>query len=160
MITDGKRRRVVHTSRRLDRTIAHGASVPSMIDRPDDPTCRNPSNGYRPSHCSRCGYKASTYGDPDCDPGDSTYRPECRETIGNLRHLSHMDRVRYGEESYGLPDETVMGPDIGYHGMNDVFGRIADLIDRGGCGNAYDGNEMGACDDGFECGRKAVDHAH
>lgn len=103
-----------------------------------------------------------------------------RETVGNLRHLSHMNRVRHKEESYELPDETVMEPDIGYHEMNDVFGRIADLIDRGGCEN-----EMGACGNGFECpacgcrvgdeghyrvggtwnfcpqcGRKAVNYAH
>ena len=103
-----------------------------------------------------------------------------RETVENLRHLSHMNRVRHKEESYDLPDETVTEPDTGYHGMNDVFERIADLIDHGGCEN-----EMGACDDGFECsvcgcgvedeeryhvsgtwnfrlqcGRKAVNHAY
>ena len=109
MITDEKRRRAVHTLHRLDhviddgdldRTIAHGASVPSMvrdtvfgldggifqrladpIDRPDDPTCRNLSNGYRSFHCSRCGYRAFTYGDSDCDPGDFTYCPECRAEV-------------------------------------------------------------------------------
>lgn len=76
---------------------------------------------------------------------------ERRETVGNLRHLSHMNRVRYKEEFYELPDETVMEPDTGYHEMNDVFERIADLIDRGECGNVHDENEMGACDNGFEC---------
>lgn len=110
---------------------------------------------------------------------------ERRETVGNLRRLSHMNRVRYKEEFCELLDEAVMGPDVGYHEMNDVFERIADLIDRGGCGNACDGNETGACGDGFECpacgcrvgdggryrvggtwnfcpqcGREAADHAH
>lgn len=110
MITDKKRRKVVHTLRQLDnvvdddedldRTIAHEASILSMIrdatfgldgsifqrladliDRPDNPTCRNLSNDYRSFHCSRCGYKASTYGDSDCDPEDFTYCPECRAEV-------------------------------------------------------------------------------
>lgn len=58
---------------------------------------------------------------------------ERRETIENLRCLSYMNRVRYKEEFYELLDETVMEPDIGYHEMNDVFERIADLIDRPTC---------------------------
>lgn len=66
-----------------------------------------------------------------------------------------------------------------------IFQRLADLIDRGECENVYDENEMGACDNGFECsvcgcrvedeehyhvsgtwnfcpqcGRKVVNHAH
>lgn len=110
---------------------------------------------------------------------------ERRETVENLRYLSHMNRVRYKEEFYELLDETVIEPDTGYHEMNDVFERIADLIDRGECENVYDENEMGACDNGFECsvcgcrvedeehyhvsgtwnfcpqcGRKVVNHAH
>lgn len=71
---------------------------------------------------------------------------ERREAVGNLRRLSHMNRVRHREESYELPDEAVTEPDTGYHEMNDVSGRIADLIGRGGCEN-----ETGACGDGFEC---------
>lgn len=83
MITDERRRRVVHTLRQLDhivddedcdRTIVHEASVLNMIrdatsgldgsifqrladliDPPDNPTCRNLSNDYRSFHCSRCG---------------------------------------------------------------------------------------------------------
>ena len=55
---------------------------------------------------------------------------ERRETVENLRHLSYMNRVRYKEEFYELLDEAVMEPDTGYHEMNDVFERIADLIDR------------------------------
>lgn len=55
---------------------------------------------------------------------------ERRETIENLRCLSYMNRVRYKEEFYELLDETVMEPGTGYHEMNDVFERIADLIDR------------------------------
>ena len=58
---------------------------------------------------------------------------ERRETIENLRRLSYMNRVRYKEEFYELLDETVMEPDTGYHEMNDVFERIADLIDRPTC---------------------------
>lgn len=76
---------------------------------------------------------------------------ERREAVENLRRLSHMGRVRHEEEFYELLDEAVMEPDTGYHGMNDVFGRIADLIDRGGCENAYGEDEMGACGNGFEC---------
>lgn len=55
---------------------------------------------------------------------------ERREAIENLRCLSYMNRVRYKEEFYELLDVTVMEPDTGYHEMNDVFERIADLIDR------------------------------
>lgn len=58
---------------------------------------------------------------------------ERRETIENLRCLSYTNRVRYKEEFYELLDETVMEPDTGYHEMNDVFERIADLIDRPTC---------------------------
>lgn len=32
-----------------------------------------------------------------------------------------------------------------------VMRRIADLIDRGVCENAYDENECGACSNGFKC---------
>lgn len=51
------------------------------IDRPDNPTCRNLSNDYRSFHCSRCGYRAFTYSDSDCDPEDFTYFPECRAEV-------------------------------------------------------------------------------
>ena len=109
MITDEKRRKVVHTLRQLDnvvddedldRTIAQEASILSvirdavfgldgsifqrladLIDRPDNPTCRNLSNDYTSFHCSRCGYKAFTYGDSDCDPEDFVYCPECRAVV-------------------------------------------------------------------------------
>lgn len=109
MITDEKRRRVVHTLRQLDnvvdnehmdRTIEHDSIILSMIrdatfgldgsifqrladliDRPDNPTCRNLSNDERSFHCSR-------YGDSDCDPEDFAYCPECPncgEQINNGR---------------------------------------------------------------------------
>lgn len=105
MITDEKRRKVVHTLRQLnnvvddediDRTIAHEATILGMIrdavfgldgsifqrladliDRPDNLTCRNLSNDYRSFHCSRCGYSAFTYGDSDCDPSDFSFCPDC-----------------------------------------------------------------------------------
>lgn len=57
---------------------------------------------------------------------------ERRETAENLRCLSYANRVRYKEEFYELLDETVMEPGIGYHEMNDVFGRLSDLIDPEG----------------------------
>lgn len=52
-----------------------------LIDMPDNPTCRNLSNDYRSFHCSRCGYKAFTYCDSDCDPEDFAYCPECRAEV-------------------------------------------------------------------------------
>lgn len=52
-----------------------------LIDRPDNPTCRNLSNDYRSFHCSQCGYKAFTYCDSDCDPEDFSYCPECRAEV-------------------------------------------------------------------------------
>lgn len=56
-----------------------------------------------------------------------------QEAVENLRSLSEGNRVRYKEEFYDLLDETVMPPFTGYHEMNDVFGQLADLIDRDTC---------------------------
>lgn len=78
---------------------------------------------------------------------------ERRETVENLRCLSYMNRVRYKEEFYELLDETVMEPDIGYHEMNDVFERIADLIDRPTCHLIEDKDGRTACS---ECGCAAL----
>lgn len=55
---------------------------------------------------------------------------ERREVAENLRHLSYGNRVRYKEEFFELLDDTVMEPDTGYHEMNDVFDRLADLIEQ------------------------------
>lgn len=54
---------------------------------------------------------------------------ERREVAENLRHLSYGNRVRYKEEFFEILDETVMEPDTGYHEINDVFARLANLID-------------------------------
>lgn len=83
MITDEKRRRVVHTLRQLDNAVDGSIfqQLADLIDRSDNPTCRNLSNDYRSFHCSRCGYKAFTYGDSDCDPEDFAYCPECRAEV-------------------------------------------------------------------------------
>lgn len=78
---------------------------------------------------------------------------ERRETVENLRCLSYTNRVRYKEEFYELLDETVMEPDTGYHEMNDVFERIADLIDRPACHLIEDKDGRTACS---ECGCAAL----
>lgn len=78
---------------------------------------------------------------------------ERREAVENLRRLSYMNRVRYKEEFYELLDETVMEPDTGYHEMNDVFERIADLIDRPTCHLIEDEDGRPACS---ECGYAAL----
>lgn len=78
---------------------------------------------------------------------------ERRETVENLRRLSYTNRVRYKEEFYELLDETVMEPDTGYHEMNDVFERIADLIDRPTCHLIEDKDGRTACS---ECGCAAL----
>ncbi len=78
---------------------------------------------------------------------------ERRETVENLRCLSYTNRVRYKEEFYELLDETVMEPDTGYHEMNDVFERIADLIDRPTCHLIEDKDGRTACS---ECGCAAL----
>ena len=57
---------------------------------------------------------------------------ERREAAESLRNLSDGNRVRYKEEFYELLDEKIMPPITGYHEMNDVFGRLADLIDPEG----------------------------
>ena len=44
-----------------------------------------------------------------------------------------------------------------------VYAALADLIDRGTCHNVYNENEMGACDNGFECdvcGNRIEDYEH
>ena len=69
---------------------------------------------------------------------------ERKEVAENLRYLSYRNRVRYKEEFFELLDETVMEPDLGYHEMNDVFERLADLIDRPKC-------EMTREGEGFRC---------
>lgn len=98
MTTDEKRRKAVHTLRRLDnvvddedldRTIAHEASIPGMV--------RDAAFGLDGgiSHCSRCGHEASAYGDSDCDPEDFTYRPECPNCGGQVDfHAGHIDDGR------------------------------------------------------------------
>ena len=58
---------------------------------------------------------------------------ERREVAENLRNLEEGNRVRYKEEFFEMLDETVMDPYTGYHEMNDVFGRIADLIESPKC---------------------------
>lgn len=52
-----------------------------------------------------------------------------QEIVEALRCLEEGSRVRYKEEFFELLDEAVMDPCTGYHEMNDVFGRIADLIE-------------------------------
>ena len=47
--------------------------------------------------------------------------------------------------------------------VHEVLAMLADLIDRGECENVYDENEMGACDNGFECsvcGCRVEDEEH
>lgn len=58
---------------------------------------------------------------------------ERKEVVENLRHLSYGNRVRCKEEFFELLDETVMEPGTGYHEMNDVFERLADLIEPPTC---------------------------
>lgn len=70
----GQWRAATDTFERLDPELMY-------LTPPDNPTCRNLSNDYRSFHCSRCGYKAFTYGDSDCDPEDFTYCPECRAEV-------------------------------------------------------------------------------
>lgn len=81
--------------KRLDGSIFQ--RLADLIDRPDNPTCRNLSNGYRSFHCSRCGYKAFTYGDSDCDPEDFSYCPECR-----AERMAICDSNNYEVDCYTL----------------------------------------------------------
>lgn len=73
------------------------------------------------------------------------------DVIENLRFLCEGNRVRYKEEFFELLDETVIDPFYGYHEMNEVFGRLAELIDRPTCRNIYDIDADGASYNGFEC---------
>lgn len=73
---------------------------------------------------------------------------ERQEAVENLRILSYANRVRYKEEFYDLLDETVMEPDTGYHEMNDVFGRLADLLDIPTCVMTNVGGDF---ENSFQC---------
>lgn len=73
---------------------------------------------------------------------------ERQEAVENLRILSYANRVRYKEEFYELLDETVMEPDTGYHEMNDVFERLADLIDIPTCVMTNVGGDF---ENSFQC---------
>lgn len=109
-----------------------------------------------------------------------------RRAVHTLRQLDHIvddedcDRTIAHEASVlNMIRDATFGLD------GSIFQRLADLIDRGECENVYDENEMGACDNGFECsacgcrvedeehyrvsgtwnfcpqcGRKVVNHAH
>ena len=55
---------------------------------------------------------------------------ERNEVVEALHYLEDGNRVRYKEEFFELLDEAVMDPCTGYHEMNSVFGRLADLIER------------------------------
>ena len=51
----------------------------------------------------------------------------------------------------------------GYVDWRGVLDELAGLIDRGTCRNVYNENEMGACDNGFECdvcGNRVEDYEH
>ena len=59
--------------------------------------------------------------------------------------------------------EALFGKKYAICDFNVPCGKIADLIDRGECENVYDENEMGACDNGFECsvcGCRVEDEEH
>lgn len=59
--------------------------------------------------------------------------------------------------------EDLFGNKNALFDMNAPLEKVADLIDRGECENVYDENEMGACDNGFECsvcGCRVEDEEH
>ena len=89
---------------------------------------------------------------------------ERRRVVHTLRQLDnivdneHMDRtIEHDSIIPSMAKDATFGLD------GSIFQRPADLIDRGGCENAYDENEMGACGNGFECsvcGCRVEDEGH
>lgn len=58
---------------------------------------------------------------------------------------------------------TTVPSDFYRHNNRRLLNRLANLIDRETCRNVYNGNEMGACDNGFECsvcGNRVEDYEH
>lgn len=84
-----------------------------------------------------------------------------REAAKELRELATAGCIRYAEEFYEeLREIVAFASDGSFDGVADS---LADLIDRGECENVYDENEMGACDNGFECsvcGCRVEDEEH
>ena len=78
--------------------------------------------------------------------------------LDNIVENEHMDRtIEHDSTILSMIKDATFGLD------GSIFQRLADLIDRGECENVYDENEMGACDNGFECsvcGCRVEDEEH
>lgn len=83
------------------------------------------------------------------------------EVAQELRRQAVYSSGSLGEWWQRLQD-TVTG-EIDFANPQETYLALADLIDRGECENVYDENEMGACDNGFECsvcGCRVEDEEH
>lgn len=74
---------------------------------------------------------------------------ERREVAERLRVYSH-DFDFSDSDPFWYVSKAAFG-DVDVHTYCSVFAHLADLIDRETCRNVYDGDAMGACDNGFEC---------
>lgn len=75
---------------------------------------------------------------------------------GEFRHVDALDVIA------GAVGVDVSGM-YTHEAESKVYAALADFIDRGTCRNVYDGEAMGACDNGFECsvcGNRVEDYEH
>lgn len=90
-------------------------------------------------------------------------RHEIAEELRARRGCNGFDQCDECQElSLRLFGDTLALCQLDSGGVN-YWEELADLIDRGECENIYDENEMGACDNGFECsvcGCRVEDEEH
>lgn len=76
-----------------------------------------------------------------------------REIAASLREsrdfISDLPRTSLEQNAFDTFERILAC--VGYERGN-IFDYLADLIDRATCRNVYIEHEMGACDNGFECG--------
>lgn len=83
-----------------------------------------------------------------------------REVAERLRNAS----ARRGDEPWMVEDLMLaLGFRCYEDGEDQLFDRLADLIDRGTCHNVYNADHPTSCDNGFECsvcGNRVEDYEH
>ncbi len=89
---------------------------------------------------------------------------ERRRAVAELREAStgayrHVDSLDVIAGSVGVEVAGKFSHEV----ENETYAALADLIDRGGCENVYDGSVQDSCDNGFKCsvcGCKVEDEEH
>lgn len=75
-----------------------------------------------------------------------------REIVASLREsrefISGLPKASLEQNAFDTFERILACVD---YERGNIFDYLADLIDRETCRNVYDGDAMGACDNGFEC---------